>query len=617
MPASAAPVRAAFELSAGVIRARSSIARSTTSRGRPPLFERAVGAVAPRPERRGQLFQRRDDGCHVAGRKRSRRQLPRDGQQGQRLIQRGALLLLANAAQPLLFGNGRIEPVALTFPVDEAPRLIAGSRRAGQCPEQRIVDVVGTRNGGPKRLLYPARDAAGVPPILIERHTRQTDHQRFGGGGVERPHSRQPRDQRQGSLELPQRDERPIAIERRQLLRPPRRRGIDKCAPHAHLLDRQHQHAVAREGADRRQDVAGGGSIGPAECPLAERELIEPLASGSRVPGCDRFSEPGGIDRTIVNQRLGVRRGRRQFAPVERPAPPRSHRGERRRPVQTHLDARQHRADIVERPGERQPRGLPLRERGPVHQGQGLEPLHPYGGILDPQAERERRPRCIHLRDGIVEIREASFVLTVEQADERCRPIQFFADHRFPQRRRVGAAGRNHPVRVNAQAAAESGVDRRIVLVQAREHRRVIGQILQRLVVERRETMAEMRRTGIRQDRSDDRLRRNRATEDGARPDIGGQRDWYRIGRLTGSALLDGPAPQRGGRSGARGRRAFRRWVREPRELGHEAGALGRRRDAQRMRHRHRPAGDRHVLRDASGRAEDESEKIPLQSWRK
>ena len=113
--------------------------------------------------------------------------------------------------------------------------------------------------------------------------------------------------------------------------------------------------------------------------------------------------------------------------------------------------------------------------------------------------------------------------------------IQLFADGRLPQRRRVGAARRHHAVRVNAQAAAESGEDGRIVLVETRDHRRVIGQVLQRLVVGRREAMTEMRRARIRQDRGDDRLRRNRATEDGARPDLDGQRDRYRVGRLTRS----------------------------------------------------------------------------------
>ena len=70
------------------------------------------------------------------------------------------------------------------------------------------------------------------------------------------------------------------------------------------------------------------------------------------------------------------------------------------------------------------------------------------------------------------------------------------------------------------------------------------------------------------------------------------------------SGLLDGPRRNEAAALARVVRRAFGRRVREPRELGHEAGALGRRRNAQRLRHRRRPARHRHVLRDASGRAE-------------
>ena len=108
------------------------------------------------------------------------------------------------------------------------------------------------------------------------------------------------------------------------------------------------------------------------------------------------------------------------------------------------------------------------------------------------------------------------------------------ADGRLPQATAPAPPGGTTRFASDVQAVAERGERGRVVLVQPRDDARVIDEILQRLVVDARQPVAEMRRARIGQDGGDDRPARNRTPEHRLRPHRHRQRDRNRVGGGVG-----------------------------------------------------------------------------------
>src|SRR5258706_1067114 len=129
----------------------------------------------------------------------------------------------------------------------------------------------------------------------------------------------------------------------------------------------------------------------------------------------------------------------------------------------------------------------------------------------------------------------------------------------------------------------------------------MVGEILERAVVEHREPETQERRLAVCENGEHDLARRDAAPEDRAAPEVHGQRNRHELGGARVGWRVRAPAAS--GRLAQRlqerlrGRlAAFRRVVEQPRDLVDESAAIRRRPDAERARGGRGAAGDRHVF---------------------
>ena len=309
-----------------------------------------------------------------------------------------------------------------------------------------------------------------------------------------RAHSRHPRDDRERPLKLRLGDEAAAAVYRRKPRGVTRGGDVERRGPNANPIERDDQHAIARERTQRDEHVgaiaAGGAQL--AEDPLPEGNLLQPFRALAHVGCADRLGQPRGIDWLLIDAPDLPRGVVRQIGAGEQAGPETSRPGRGRHAVGVDVDPSQGHRQVERGAIERHRADVPLAKRAGSRGRQRLEPIGARRGIRHPQAQDKRTPRRIELSDGVVERRDPALVHLEQLLDESIRTRHFFAHDRFPHRHDVITLGRgNDTVGAHAQAARERRERRRGPLVEPRQQQRVIGEELQRLIVERRQAVAQ------------------------------------------------------------------------------------------------------------------------------
>ena len=409
-----------------------------------------------------------------------------------------------------------------------------------------------------------------------------------------------------------------------------RRGGVQRRRLHANPIERQDQHAVLRQSPDRhrRRGHVLDGRHG--ESPLRERDPIEMFDALPDVRVTEPFRQPRRVERRVV----GAFRSRRdvvgQIGIREHTGPERARRGRGRSSVFLHLEAHHRHGEI--------PRGAAIGHgaKPPVSEGaesdtrQDLESFEALRRIVHPQPEHEGAASGIEVTDDVVQIRDATFSELEQRGQEPLGPRDFFTDDRFPQRADVVAptlrrlpcvsrpgrrAGRDDTVPVNTDAFGEHAKGRRRTLVQMRDERRVVGEKLQRLVVQRRQAVADQGRLTVRDDRGDELVGCDAPPEDRVAPDFRAQWHGHEIEtrRIAIRCRPDRPSPLIGCRQSLQAFRMQKRgrgWIpcleieHEARHFGDEAAAIGDRIDTERACEGDGAAGHRKILNNGVGRGE-------------
>ncbi len=136
----------------------------------------------------------------------------------------------------------------------------------------------------------------------------------------------------------------------------------------------------------------------------------------------------------------------------------------------------------------------------------------------------------------------------------------------------------------------------------------MIGEELQRLIVERRQAVAQERRQAVAHDRHHQLVARDAAMKDRVAPHVGTERHRHEIGRgAVGGRTFDPLAAarrlsQRFKKPHGLGAATLRVVVNQPRDLVQEAATVRHRIDAERVGERLGAAGHRHVLDGHGGR---------------
>src|SRR5213078_4280122 len=98
---------------------------------------------------------------------------------------------------------------------------------------------------------------------------------------------------------------------------------------------------------------------------------------------------------------------------------------------------------------------------------------------------------------------EASAIGFEERLQKSVGPFELLAHDRFPYGRRGIAAGYREPAVADMDAFAKGGKWRRRAFDEPREQRTMVGEELQRVVVERGKAVADQRTRSIGQNRGD------------------------------------------------------------------------------------------------------------------
>ena len=500
-----------------------------------------------------------------------------------REIERGAALLFADPAQAAHLGGRQIEPVALPFPLDRR----AGRRAPpGESADDRSLESRSGRQLGTQRPVQPVDDRASVLAVVIRGACDQAADERRGPRRVDRLRADHAHHDRKRPLELGERGESPVAIERIEPGRAPRGVGVQRRIGDPDALEREHQHAASRKRAQRLVH-AGQRRLGRgAEDTLPEPVLIQPVGAHLQVAAENRLRQPRRVGRTIRVVFAG--------ADVERVRPQRP-RAKRRPAAGIGLHAGQQHREIRERTRERKRPNVPVVVRVGGRVDERLESLGAHARIVDPQAERERLSGSIDIGDRVVHVRDAAFPHLEQLANEAVGPIDPIADDRLPQRNGVRPAGRNHETAANTKRRRERRECRRAALVQTREHGRMLDEEAERLIVQRGETVTEERSLPVAQDSREHGRGGQRPTEDGLGPHRRRERQRDLLAR-RGVARSCGDCFDAIETRIAAGISARRNVVDQTRELADEARAIGNRVDPERFGDGRRPAGDEDIL---------------------
>ncbi len=225
----------------------------------------------------------------------------------------------------------------------------------------------------------------------------------------------------------------------------------------------------------------------------------------------------------------------------------------------------------MDRPRERKDLDLPFAIRVFSDGRQRLEPIRAERRVSHPQAERKRRVRGIELADAVVEARQPPFVAGEQLAHEAIRTRHLLADCRLPQRRCGVAAWRNDAAGADVEAAGKDGKGGGRPLVQERHDARMLGEVLQRLVIEPGETVAQQRGLTVGENRACELGRPAAAAEYRLAPDRRRQRNRDGLGDIG----VRRPDTARTCRRDDERPSCFRDVVREARQLRDEALAIG------------------------------------------
>ena len=134
----------------------------------------------------------------------------------------------------------------------------------------------------------------------------------------------------------------------------------------------------------------------------------------------------------------------------------------------------------------------------------------------------------------------------------------------------------------------------------------MLDEVLQRLIVERRETMTEEGCRVVRDNRADELVARDLPAKDRTAPDVGGQRHRHDVGRAAIHAVAVVCCALRRLREVEEKRRNRRLstagiFVQNPRHVEHEPAAIRRRVDRKRLRKRRDSARHPDVLGNRTG----------------
>ena len=254
----------------------------------------------------------------------------------ERDVERRAFLLLAHDAQALALGGAEIEAVRLPFPrhaigrrrpsPDGGPDIAASTAASVSSAALIAAASVARAASGRRRprsgrrRSAAARRAARRAPAPARRRASCTSVMRA--------------QQRERALKLRLRVEPAAAVERAEAGGLPRGRRVHRRRADADALERQHQHAVARERAERDAARRRDRRVGGAEHALAERELIETVAAlRARRPG--RWPRPATPRRSDPRRRCAAGRpaSSGRSLPAEDARPEAARRGRGRRAV--------------------------------------------------------------------------------------------------------------------------------------------------------------------------------------------------------------------------------------------------------------------------------------------
>ena len=237
----------------------------------------------------------------------------------------------------------------------------------------------------------------------------------------------------------------------------------------------------------------GGLRIGRAlKHPLTEGKLIQTIAARIHIEIGRRAHQPRSINRTVNAARQWRLVGSGHAGVhVERGRPERTTGWGSRRSCAVGPNAQQKKGEVAQRARKRMVGLPPLVVAAHTRCGQRSESLDSLIVIRQPQAEGKRGGRRRRRIDHVVQVGESPIVLAEQLADERVWRGHRGVNRRFPEWNSALTSRRHDSSLMNPQVVAKCGKRRRSPLVQIRHQRRVLDEVVQRLIVESGETSTE------------------------------------------------------------------------------------------------------------------------------
>ena len=264
--------------------------------------------------------------------------------------------------------------------------------------------------------------------------------------------------------------------------------------------------------------------------------MIQSFAAKSNVTD-GQAGQPRRVDRSIPIGGFfeNPRRIGRQFDAFNGACPEVERRRRCRQAGGSGAHTHQQRRQVVRLAHERlRLQGAPVAGRGDRGGSQRAHSVETRRRIVHPQAEREPLPVEIELADRVVEARHPAFVLCKQGDEKSIRAREAGPNDVFPQPASFVNARRHDTTALHANLFRKHRERLDAERIYLRENRRMVRQILQRLIVQGGEPVTEERGLPIGENLDHEIARRDGAQEYGLAPNCSGQRHRNELARSRG-----------------------------------------------------------------------------------